>query len=51
MLSTRYGPVGTRFSFLGTGIGFLKHLKKPALKFKLGCEAATAQRKPFTSDK
>jgi len=29
MLGTRYGPVGTRFSILGTRIGSLKHLKIP----------------------
>jgi len=33
MLGTRYGPVGNRFSILGTRIGSLKHLKKPGIIF------------------
>jgi len=28
MLGARYGPIGTRFSILGSRIGSLKHLKK-----------------------
>jgi len=28
MLGTWYGPVGTRFSIVGTRIGSLKHLEK-----------------------
>ena len=31
MLGTQYAPVGTRFSILGTRIGYLKHLKKPGV--------------------
>jgi len=34
MLGTRYGPVGTGFSILGTRVGSLKHLKKNSLNFE-----------------